>query len=85
MLKEVKSLKVWTDDYEAVEKAVGDVEVLYDFYREGDATEQETDGVDVRPDGTTVVSGAFYGAVDLGGGPATSQGLFDGFVAVFAP
>lgn len=51
----------------------------------GDATEQETDGVDVRPDGTTVVSGAFYGAADFGGGPVTSKGLFDGFVAVFAP
>ncbi|WP_179197602.1 peptide chain release factor 2 [Hymenobacter crusticola] len=41
VLKEIKSIKVWTDDYEAVEKTVGDVEVLYDFYREGDVGEQE--------------------------------------------
>jgi peptide chain release factor 2 len=40
-MKDIKALKVWTDDFEAVEKAVGDVEVLYDFYREGDVTEQE--------------------------------------------
>ncbi|TGD78936.1 peptide chain release factor 2 [Hymenobacter wooponensis] len=41
VMKDIKALKVWTDDFEAVEKAVGDVEVLYDFYREGDVTEQE--------------------------------------------
>jgi peptide chain release factor 2 len=40
-MKEIKSIKVWTDDFEAVEKTVGDVEVLYDFYREGDVPEQE--------------------------------------------
>jgi hypothetical protein len=51
----------------------------------GDATEQEADGVDVRPDGTTALSGGFYGAVDFDGAPVTSKGLFDGFVAVFAP
>ncbi|TGE10364.1 peptide chain release factor 2 [Hymenobacter fodinae] len=41
VMKDIKALKVWTDDFEAVEKAVGDVEVLYDFYREGDVSEQE--------------------------------------------
>ncbi|GGG55418.1 peptide chain release factor 2 [Hymenobacter glacieicola] len=40
-MKEIKSVKVWTDDYEAVEKLVSDVEVLYDFYREGDVEEEE--------------------------------------------
>ena len=34
-------MKVWTDDYEAVEQAVSNVEVLFDFYREGEATEAE--------------------------------------------
>ncbi|AII50354.1 hypothetical protein N008_13180 [Hymenobacter sp. APR13] len=34
-------MKVWTDDYEAVEQSVSNVEVLYDFYREGEATEAE--------------------------------------------
>jgi len=40
-MKEIKAVKVWTDDYEAVEKLVSDVEVLYDFYREGDVEESE--------------------------------------------
>ncbi|MDX5347355.1 MAG: peptide chain release factor 2, partial [Hymenobacteraceae bacterium] len=40
-LKELKTLKFWTDNYEAVEKAVGDVEVLFDFYKEGDVEEEE--------------------------------------------
>jgi peptide chain release factor 2 len=41
ILKEIKSIKVWTDDYEAVANSVADTEVLFDFYREGEATEQE--------------------------------------------
>ncbi len=41
MLKEVKSVKVWTDHYELVEKAVADFEVLFDFYKEGDVSEEE--------------------------------------------
>lgn len=41
VMKEIKAVKVWTDDYEAVEKLVGDVEVLYDFYREGEVEEAE--------------------------------------------
>ncbi|WP_303310528.1 peptide chain release factor 2 [Hymenobacter sp. BT730] len=40
-LKDLKSIKVWTDDFEAVTKAVDDVEVLYDFHREGDVSEEE--------------------------------------------
>jgi peptide chain release factor 2 len=41
ILKEIKSIKVWTDDYDHVAQAVADLEVLFDFYREGEATEQE--------------------------------------------
>ncbi|RSK47681.1 peptide chain release factor 2 [Hymenobacter rigui] len=41
VMKEIKAVKVWTDDYEAVEKSLGDIEVLYDFYREGDVAEDE--------------------------------------------
>ncbi len=41
MLKEIKSVKVWTDHYEQVEKAVSDFEVLFDFYREGDVSEED--------------------------------------------
>ncbi|MGI4870997.1 MAG: peptide chain release factor 2 [Janthinobacterium lividum] len=40
-LKEIKSIKTWTDDYEAVQQAVADTDVLYDFYKEGEATESE--------------------------------------------
>jgi peptide chain release factor 2 len=40
-LKEIKSIKTWTDDYEAVQQAVADTDVLYEFYREGEATEAE--------------------------------------------
>ncbi|GAB3306431.1 peptide chain release factor 2 [Hymenobacter tenuis] len=40
-MRDIKSIKVWTDEYEAVEKLLGDVEVLYDFYREGDVAEDE--------------------------------------------
>ncbi|MBX0290805.1 peptide chain release factor 2 [Hymenobacter sp. HSC-4F20] len=41
VMKEIKAIKVWTDDYEAVEKLVADVEVLYDFYREDEVDEAE--------------------------------------------
>ncbi|GHA71823.1 peptide chain release factor 2 [Pontibacter akesuensis] len=41
MLKEIKSIKVWTDHYEQVEKAVSDFEVLFDFYKEGDVSEED--------------------------------------------
>ncbi|WP_375417094.1 peptide chain release factor 2 [uncultured Hymenobacter sp.] len=41
LLREVKSIKTWTDDYEAVQQAVADTEVLYDFHREGEVTEAE--------------------------------------------
>ncbi|WP_157547479.1 peptide chain release factor 2 [Hymenobacter sp. DG25A] len=40
-LRELKSIKVWTDEFEAVTKAVDDVEVLYEFHREGDVSEEE--------------------------------------------
>lgn len=40
-LREIKAVKTWTDDFEAVQQAVADVEVLFDFYKEGDATETE--------------------------------------------
>ena len=40
-LKELNSIKTWTDDYEAVQRAIADTEVLFDFYKEGEATEAE--------------------------------------------
>ncbi|GAA3999602.1 peptide chain release factor 2 [Hymenobacter fastidiosus] len=41
VLKEIKSIKIWTDDYEAVQLALADTEVLFDFYREGEVAEAE--------------------------------------------
>ncbi|MBC3541327.1 peptide chain release factor 2 [Rufibacter sediminis] len=41
VLKEAKSLKTWTDDFENTSKAVDDVEVLFDFYKEGDVSEED--------------------------------------------
>ncbi|ALI98120.1 peptide chain release factor 2 [Rufibacter tibetensis] len=40
-MKEAKSLKTWTDDFEKTNKAVEDVEVLFDFYKEGDVSEED--------------------------------------------
>ncbi|HET9502321.1 MAG TPA: peptide chain release factor 2 [Hymenobacter sp.] len=40
-LKELNSIRTWTDDYEAVQRAIADTEVLFDFYREGEASEDE--------------------------------------------
>ncbi len=37
----MKSIKVWTDHYEEVEKAVSDFDVLFDFYKEGDVSEED--------------------------------------------
>lgn len=41
MLKEIKTLKVWTDQFEEAENAVGEFEVLYEYYKEGELTEEE--------------------------------------------
>lgn len=34
-------MKVWTDHYEEVEKTTSDFEVLFDFYKEGDVSEED--------------------------------------------
>ncbi|GEO02721.1 peptide chain release factor 2 [Adhaeribacter aerolatus] len=41
MLKEIKATKVWTDQYEAAENAVSEFEVLFDFHKEGDVSEED--------------------------------------------
>lgn len=40
-LKQIRNKKIWTDGYAAVRTAVDDLEVLYDFYKEEGATEDE--------------------------------------------
>lgn len=43
ILREISGLKTWTDAFETVEREVGEVEVMYEFYREDEATEEEVD------------------------------------------
>ncbi|MDO7852777.1 peptide chain release factor 2 [Hymenobacter convexus] len=40
-LREIKPIKTWTDDFEAVQQTLADTEVLYDFYKDGDVSEAE--------------------------------------------
>ncbi|MCB0402536.1 MAG: peptide chain release factor 2 [Flavobacteriales bacterium] len=42
-LKTVRNIKVWTDGYDEVASAIDDLQVLYDFCKEGEATEEELD------------------------------------------
>ncbi|CAN5722277.1 peptide chain release factor 2 [soil metagenome] len=41
IMKDIQSNKVWTDQYEAAENAVAEFEVLFDFFKEGEGTEEE--------------------------------------------
>jgi len=40
-MKKIRGLKGWTEDYEKVETSLGDVETLYEFSQEGEATDEE--------------------------------------------
>lgn len=40
-MKKIRTAKGWTDSYEAVETSLEDVETLYEFATEGDASEEE--------------------------------------------
>jgi len=40
-LKVVRNIKVWTDSYSSVANEIDDLQVLYDFHKEGEATEAE--------------------------------------------
>ena len=42
-MKKVRELKSWIEGYEQVTSAVGDLQVLFDFAKEGEATEEEGD------------------------------------------
>jgi peptide chain release factor 2 len=43
VMKEINSLKGWVEAYEKVETEVEDVEVLYEFFKEGEGTEEDLD------------------------------------------
>ena len=42
-MKKVRELKSWIEGYKQVTSAVGDLQVLFDFAKEGEATEEEVD------------------------------------------
>ncbi len=42
-MRRVRGLKKWIDGCEEAEAAIGDLEVLFDFAKEGEATEEEVD------------------------------------------
>ncbi len=42
-MKKVRELKSWIEGYEQVTSAEGDLQVLFDFAKEGEATEEEVD------------------------------------------
>ena len=42
-MRKVRELKSWIEGYEQVTSAVGDLQVLFDFAKEGEATEEEVD------------------------------------------
>ncbi len=42
-MKRLRGEKKWVEDYNSVATLIGDLEVLYDFYKEGDATAAEVE------------------------------------------
>lgn len=40
-MRDISSVKSWTSGFAAVDMAVDDLQVLFDFYKEGEATEEE--------------------------------------------
>jgi peptide chain release factor 2 len=42
-MKKIRSIKVWIDGYNEVHNAVGELELAFDFFKEGAADEQEVD------------------------------------------
>ncbi len=53
--------------------------------RFGDAGDQKATSVAIGPDGSVLLGGYFDGTIDFGGGPLTSQGGVDFFVAKLLP
>lgn len=43
ILKEIKSLKIWTGAYEEVDNKIGDLEVIFEFSKEGEASEEDVE------------------------------------------
>lgn len=43
VLKEISAIKLWTDAYDNVHNEVGEVEVMYEFYKEDEVSEEEVE------------------------------------------
>ena len=42
-MKSLRTKKKWVDDYKSIENLIGDLEVLYEFYKEGESIAEEVD------------------------------------------
>ena len=40
-LKKIRNIKIWVEGFEKVKQLVDDLNVLYDFYKEGEVSEEE--------------------------------------------
>ena len=40
-MKKIQGLKTWTESFESVETSLGDVETLFEFNQEGEASDEE--------------------------------------------
>jgi len=47
VLKNIRAKKIWVDAYEVVEAAIADLDVIFDFHKEGEASEEEVMTQDV--------------------------------------
>ncbi len=43
ILKNIRSKKIWVDAFEQVEASIGDLEVIFEFHKEGEASEEEVE------------------------------------------
>jgi peptide chain release factor 2 len=43
LLREISQIKSWTEDFSKVDQGFEDLQVIFDFYREGEATEEDVD------------------------------------------
>jgi len=46
ILKNIRSKKIWVDAYELVETAIADLDVIFEFHKEGEASEDEVEDQD---------------------------------------
>ncbi len=44
-MREISAIKIWTDAYQKVSDMVAEAEVLYEFYKEGEATDEDVQAV----------------------------------------